>query len=151
MAYAAPAKTTFVAVFPAFSAVTDDQYAFWSGQAALIVDPIAGCLDARADLACMLISAHYLTLAGIGTGAESETAAQGMTGFKRIKSGTLELERGESSTSTESMGDWGATSYGQRVFPMLQVCLGGPRVTGTGSLPGCGFNGFAGPLPPWNC
>lgn len=150
MAYVAPNKATFVAIFPAFAAVTDEQYAFWSGQAGLIVDPIAGCLDARADLACMLITAHYLTQQGIGAGAESESAAQGMSGYKRIKSGTLELERGDTATSTDNMGDWGATSYGQRVFPMLQVCLGGPRVTGTGAMLGCGFNGFAGPLPPWN-
>lgn len=147
MAYTAPTKDQFTAIFPAFSAVSDEAYTFWSARAARIVDPISGCLADDADLAAMLATAHYLTQAGLGAGSESETFAQGASGFKRIKSGTIELERGDSA-SAASMGDWGTTSYGQRLYPMLKACVGGPRVSATGSLP-CGgaFNGFAGPLP----
>jgi len=149
MAYSAPAKADFIDVFPAFSAVTDGQYEFWSAQAVLITEPIEGCLGARMDLATMLLTAHYLTIQGIGTGAEAEMAAQGASGFRRLKSGTLEIERGDSSSSA-SMGEYGQTAYGRQVWPMLKTCAGGPRVTGTGALPdGCGFNGFAGPMPPW--
>lgn len=145
MTYAAPPKATFVALFPAFAAVSDDQYVFWSGQAVLVTVPIEACLGERMDLATMLCTAHYLAESGIGTGAESEMAAQGMGGFKSIKSGSLSLERADSS-KTGDMGSWGTTSYGSRVYPMLSACLAGPRVTGTGTLPCLGrFGPLGGP------
>lgn len=147
MAYTAPDKATFVALFPAFAAVTDDQYTFWTAQAVLVTEPIQVCLATRMDLATMLATAHYLAQSGIGTGVESEMAAQGMGGFKRIKSGTLDLERGDSASS----GTWSSTSYGVRLAPMLSACLAGPRVTGTGVIPAwpCGPQGWAGVFPPY--
>lgn len=148
MAYAPPSKATFVAIFPAFAAVSDEAYDFWSAQAALITEPMEACLADRMDLATMLVTAHNLTLSGIGTGTDAQMAAQGASGFTRIKSGTLELERGKNDAAAD-MGEWGGTSYGQRAYPMLRACVAGPRVTGTGSICGGGFNGFAGPLPPW--
>lgn len=148
MAYSAPTKDQFIAIFPAFAAVADEAYAFWSARAGRIVEPMQACLGDDADLAAMLLTAHLLTLQGIGTGAEAEMAAQGASGFKRIKSGTIELDRGDAASIGADMGEYGATSYGQQVFPMLKACLAGPRVTGTGAvIGGCGFNGFAGPLP----
>ena len=151
MTYDAPAKTTFTGLFPAFAAVTDEQYTFWSGQAVLVTEPLQNCLGDRMDLATMLAIAHFLVESGIGTGAESEMAAQGASGFKSIKSGTISLDRGDVKTASDA-GAWGTSSYGLRLYPMLKACLAGPRVTGTGALP-CGgaFNGFAGPLPPYGC
>ncbi|HTH10776.1 MAG TPA: DUF4054 domain-containing protein, partial [Acidovorax sp.] len=89
-------------------------------------------------------TAHLLCQNGLGSGTEAQMAAEGMGGFTRIKSGTLELERGSGSTSG---GDWASTSYGQRLWPMIKGCVAGPRVTGTGSVCVGGFNGWAGPLP----
>lgn len=150
MAYTVPLKADFIEVFPAFAAVTDTQYDFWSAQAALVTEPIETCLGDRMDLATMLATAHMLTESGVGTGAESEMAAQGMGGFKSIKSGTLSIERGDAKAA--DAGAWGTSSYGLRLWPMLKACVSGPRVTGTGTLVGgCGFNGFAGPLPPYGC
>lgn len=123
----------FIAVFPAFAAVSETAFDFWAAQAALITTPMETCLGARYQLATWLVTAHYLVQNGLGTGAEAETAAQGATGFTRIKSGTLELERGKNDAAAK-MGDWGTTSYGMRVYPMLKACAGGPRVTGTGLL-----------------
>lgn len=149
MAYTAPTKAAFIAVFPSFAAVSDDAYAFWSAQAVLITEPLQDCLGARMDLATMRATAWYLTDAGIGTGAESEMAAQGAGGFKRIKSGTIELEKGDAKAA-ESAGIYGTNSYGIAFFGMIKPCLAGPRVTGTGCVVGgSGFNGFAGVLPPW--
>lgn len=146
MAYAAPPKATFIAIFPAFAAVTDEQYEFWSAQAVLVTEPIEACLGASMDLATMRLTAHYLVEQGIGTGAEAEMAAQGASGFRRLKSGTIEIERADSE-SDASMGSYGTTAYGRQVWPMLKACLGGPRVTGTGTL-GCGCGGYrSGPLP----
>lgn len=148
MAYAPPDRATFIAIFPAFEDVTDAQYDFWSAQAALITGPLDGCLSPRTDLATMLLTAHYLTQAGIGSGTESVVAAQGASGYKRIKSGTIDLERTDAADVDASMGEYGATSYGRQLFPMLKSCLGGPLVTATGAMCSGGFNGFAGPLPP---
>lgn len=145
MAYTPPPKADFIAIFPAFAAVTDDAYAFWSAQAALVTGPMEGCLGAQMDLATMLATAHYLALAGIGTGAESEMAAQGASGFRRIKSGTIELERADSAGSGDG-GEWAATSYGQRVWPMLKICVAGPLVTGTGTIPCAGGYYRSGPI-----
>jgi len=145
MAYSAPTKDQFTAIFPAFAAVSDEAYAFWSARAARIVDQIQACLGDDAELACMLATAHYLAQQGLGTGTDSQLPQ----GIQRIKSGTIEIERA-SGGNAASMGDWGGTSYGQQLYPMLKACVGGPRVTGTGCvLGGGGFNGFAGVLPPW--
>lgn len=133
MPYTAPDLATFTEAFPAFAAVTGGQYNLWSAQAVLVTEPIEACLSGRMDLATMLATAHYLTQAGIGTGAESETAAQGMSGFSRLKSGSLELQRASGPEATADQ--WKSTSYGQRLYPMLKACLAGPRVTGTGTLP----------------
>lgn len=149
MAYTPPSKATFTSIYPAFADVSDDAYTFWSGQAVLITAPLQDCLGDRMDLATMRATAWYLTDAGIGTGAESEMAAQGASGFKRIKSGTIELERADAAKA-ESAGVYGSNSYGIQFFAMIRPCLTGPRVTGTGCVPcGVGFNGWAGPLPPW--
>lgn len=146
MTYAPPDKATFLALFPSFAAVEAAAYAFWSDRAGRIIDPMQDCLGADTDLAAMLVTAHLLTLQGIGTGAEAEMAAQGASGFKSIKSGTITLERSDS-TSATAMGEYGATSYGVQVWPMLRACVSGPRVTGTGTI--CGGYGYGGPLRPW--
>lgn len=133
MAYTAPAKATFIGVFPAFTAATDDQYTFWSAAAVLVTEPLLACLGDSMDLATMLATAHYLAEAGIGTGAESQMAAQGMGGFKRIKSGSIDLERGEGSGSA---GAWGSTGYGARFLALASGCVGGPYVADTGTVSG---------------
>lgn len=146
MAYSPPNKATFTALFPSFLAVTDEQYGFWSARAGRVVDPIAACLADDADLAAMRLTAHYLTQQGIGTGADAEMAAQGASGFKRIKSGSIDLERADGATDA-AMGDYGTTGYGQQVYPMLKACLGGPSVTSTGALPCHAWPyGYEGPI-----
>jgi len=149
MTYIPPAKTDFIAIYPAFAAVSDPAYTFWSTQAANAIGHFEDCLGDRMVLAGMLAIAHYLTKAGIGTGTEAQIAAEGASGFKSIRSGSLSLERADASPSA-SGGDWGATSFGQQLWPMLKACVGGPIVSSTGHVGGnCGYNGFAGPLPTW--
>jgi len=152
MAYTVPTKATFVSIFPSFAAVEDEAYAFWSAQAALITEPLQDCLGARMDLATMRATAWYLTDAGIGTGAESEMAAQGASGFKRIKSGTIELEKADAA-SAQSAGVYGSNSYGVAFYAMIRPCIAGPRVTGTGCVPSwpCGPHGWGGVFPAGGC
>jgi len=147
MAYTPPDKDTFTALFPAFASVEQAAYDFWSAQAALITEPMQDCLGARMDLATMLVTAHYLTQQGIGTGTEAQVSAQGANGFKSIKSGSLSLERADTTSTSEEAGDWGATSYGLRAWPMLSTCAGsGPIVSSTGRVVGS-FGYQAGPMP----
>lgn len=140
-------QSGFIAAFPAFASAPAASVAYWSEQAAMITAPFEECLGDRYQFATWLVTAHHLVLAGLGTGAEAQMAAQGMAGFKSIKSGTLSLDRGDNYSA--GAGEWGATSYGLRVWPMLKACVAGPRVTGTGSLVGGRFNGYAGLLPGW--
>lgn len=148
MAYAAPDLADFTARFPSFAGVSNDTYALWSADAAAITGAKESCLGDRIDLATMYLTAHYLTGVGIGTGAESEMAAQGAAGFKAIRSGSLSLERAEESGA--DAGQFGTTSWGRQFWAMFRGCVSGPLVTGTGCLPySGGFNGYAGPLPPW--
>ena len=149
MTYTPPPKDDFIAIYPLFATVGDPAYTFWSTQAANAIGHFEDCLGDRMDLAGMLAIAHYLTKAGIGTGTEAQIAAEGASGFKSIRSGSLSLERSDGSTST-SGGEWGTTSFGQQLWPMLKACVGGPIVSSTGYVGGnCGYNGFAGPLPTW--
>lgn len=129
----------FIAAFPAFAGVPAASIQFWNGQAVLITDPQADCLGARAEMATMLLTAHYLVLAGLGTGTDAQMAAQGVAGFKVIKSGSLNLERFEGSTKG---GELGTTTYGARAWAMISPCFAGPRVTDTGCVVGGGFAGF---------
>jgi hypothetical protein len=135
MAYSPPTKATFTAAFPTFAAVSDETYDLWLAQAIIITEPRESCLGAQMDMATMLLTAHLLTLAGVGTGAESEMAAQGMAGFKSMRSGSLSLDRGESKST--SGGVYATTSFGQRFWAMFAPCVSGPLVTATGYLP-CG-------------
>lgn len=149
MPYTPPPLAQFTAAFPAFAAVTQETYDFWSTDAARQVEQFTDCLGDRIDLAAMRATAWLLTDAGIGTGTDAQMAAQGAQGFKSIRSGSLSLERGDSA-SADAAGIYGTNAYGLAYWGMIKPCLAGPRVTGTGYLPGgCGFNGFAGTLPPW--
>jgi len=139
MPYTRVPLADFIALYPAFAAVTDAQYDFWASQAELLTVPHEDCLGAQMQLATMLATADLLVKAGIGAGAESVAEAQGMGGFKKIKSGTLELERADSS-SINGSSIYGQTQYGRQLYPMIRVCLSGPLVTGTGSLPPCGLS-----------
>jgi len=149
MTYTPPPKADFIEIYPSFAAVSDPAYTFWSTQAANAIGHFEDCLGDRMGLAGMLAIAHYLTKAGIGTGTEAQIAAEGASGFKSIRSGSLSLERSDAS-AIASGGEWGATSFGQQLWPMLKACVGGPIVSSTGYVGGnCGYNGFAGPLPTW--
>jgi len=145
MAYTRATRAEFIAIFPPLAAVSQEQYDFWAEQAEIVTIPREECLGARLALATMLATAWNLTDQGIGTGTEAEMAAAGASGFTRIKSGSIELAKGES-TST-SGGIYASNAYGRQFWAMLKPCLAGPLVTDTGYLP-CGSYG-RGPLGSW--
>jgi hypothetical protein len=84
-------------------------------EAALQVDGSwAGEADIR--LGRLLLAAHVLTLDGQGSGAEAAAMAGG--GFRRMKSGQLELERRDDAGIEP--GTLGSTGYGRRFRELMQ-------------------------------
>lgn len=126
------------ALIPAFAAVPDATVQVWLNRAARIVD--ASWAEADQQHAQILLAAHYMTLNGLGTGAEAELAASGTLGFKSMKSGALSLDRGDSD-QFKHMGEYGTTAYGRQFWPLLKANKGGPLITGTGrAIGGCGLD-----------
>lgn len=131
MAYVAPDKATFLASFPAFAGLADAPYLLWSGQAVLVTGARETELGAQIDVATMLLTAHYLTQQGLGSGAEAEAYAGGMSGYSEVRSASLSLKRADGA----DMSGYRSTSYGQRFFDIMAPIVTGPRVTGTGTVP----------------
>lgn len=119
MAWLAPTPADLKARFPAFAAVPDEVVQGALDEAALQVDE-TWVSEADFRLGRLLLAAHILTLDGHGTGPESEAAAAGAMGFKRMKSGQLELERFSSADAGGDGSVLGSTSYGRRFLELLR-------------------------------
>ncbi len=101
--------------FPHFAAVADPVVQTALDEAALLVGADwASTPDAR--LGRLLLAAHILTLDGQGSGAEAAAAASG--GFRRMRSGVLELERSDAADAAP--GVLGSTGYGRRFLELMQ-------------------------------
>lgn len=120
------------AAFPAFAAVANSVISMWLTRAARVVDD-SWAEDDRA-YAQALLAAHYMVEQGLGTGAEAEMAANGASGFKTMRSGSLTLERFDA-PSDAAGGGFSGTSYGRQFLPLLRANRGGPLITGAGTLP----------------
>lgn len=142
MSWTAPTAADLKAAFPAFAAVDDAPVDYWLTRAGRTVDQ--SWPDEDGPHAQMLLAAHLLTQQGLGTGAEAEAFAAGATGFRRVRSGSLELER----FMKEDTADADSTAYGRQFAVLLRTIKGGPRVTSTGALP-CGTAYGSGRIPGW--
>lgn len=148
MTYTRASLATFTAAFPAFAAITEEQYDFWADRAEAATVPRESCLGDNMAYVTMLLTAHYLERGGLGTGAAAQGFANGMDGYTEVKSDGLSLKRAENGSASGGM--WATTRYGAEAWPYLRACAGGPLVTNTGELVGgCGFNGYAGQFPPY--
>jgi hypothetical protein len=135
----------FKSTFTAFAAVDDVPVQYWLDRAARIVTD--AWLEADQQHGQMLLAAHYMTLNGLGAGAEAEVAAAGAAGFKSMRSGSLSLDRGDTSAN-DKMGEYGQTQYGRQFWPLLRANMGGPRITSTGCLP---YSSLDPRIPTWPC
>lgn len=123
MAFTVPTAADFKARFPTFvdeAAATID---IALADAALMVDD-SWTSQADFTLGRLLYAAHVLTLEGYGTGAEAQAAASGALGFRRMKSGPLELERFSSRSGGAAGGSLDPleqTTYGQRFKALLRA------------------------------
>lgn len=126
MPYTSPTFAEFTAVFDEFAGAVEAKYDYWLARAERVITTAYGDDQSHCT---MLLTAHYLTVAGEGTGAMAQRMAN-FGGATRVKSGSLEL-------AWDGGGDsdgFKATKYGQEVWPYIRAnSLGG--VTGTGTVP----------------
>lgn len=127
MPFTAPTVETFKARFPRFASVDNAVVQTALDEAAGRVDET--WIEGDFTMARMLYAAHVLTLDGHGSGAESVAAAEGASGFRRMRSGSLDLERFStiSGGSTEA-GVLDSTSYGRRFRELLRRSFPGVAV-----------------------
>jgi hypothetical protein len=129
LSWTEPTAADLKAAFPSFEPVPDATVDYWLTRAARTVD--ADWPDEDGPHARMLLAAHLMTQQGLGGGAEAEAFAAGTTGFRRLRSGALDLERFD----RQAASDLGTTAYGLQFLPLFRSLRSGPRVTGTGALP----------------
>jgi hypothetical protein len=137
MANTPPTAAQFKALLPKFAAVPDATVDAYIALAAMIVDdewPAFNYTLAITSYAC-----HLLTIAGFGTGQESEDNASGLSAFQTIKSADLTLTRFAKAASGSSYIDWlNSTTCGQQFAIYLQQGRGGPRIISGAVVPGYG-------------
>lgn len=122
MAYTVPTAADLKARYPAFAAVGEPVVDQALLEASNRVDDSWSEKDY--PTAIMLYAAHLLALDGLGTSVEVQLA-----GFKRVKAGSLELERSDKDGAIGA-GSILSTSYGQRYSELLELNFGGqPLVT----------------------
>lgn len=108
-----PTPADLKARFPGFATVADAIVQAALDEAALQVGAgWASAADIR--LGRLLLAAHVLTLDGQGSGAEAAAAASG--GFRRMRSGALELER----AADAGPGAPDSTGYGRRFLDLMR-------------------------------
>lgn len=119
MSYVVPTASDLVARFPSFAAVSGPVIASAITEAQTRVDQT--WLPGDFTIAIMLLAAHTMTLDGLGTGAEAATAAAGALGFQSMRSGSLGLDRRQSSARPQDASMLAETSYGRRFLALLKV------------------------------
>ena len=129
MARVIPTPATLKAAKPRFAAVPDVTVQAYIDRASYDVD--ATWTEGDYAEAITLLACHLMTLEGLGTGAEAEANLQGLSGFKSMKSGQLDLTRFDKGSGGSSVPDpYGQTSYGQQFYALLVRNQSGPIVAG---------------------
>lgn len=129
---------TFRIVFPEFAeTASDDQIAYWFTQATF--DQCR--LGSNYDLAVMLFAAHSIVLGlqSAATAAKGGTPGATVAPLVSKAAGGLSASYDVNVATTEGAGIYNATSYGQRLWKLIQqAAMGGiipaqrPRRSGFG-------------------
>lgn len=112
MAYELPTPEEFKTRYPSFSGVADETIEAAIDEATRFVDET--WIEGDYKTAIMLYVAHVLSLEGLG-GSGGISAS---TAVRRLKSGTWEMERFGSNTSSGSTSSFASTTYGQRFMEL---------------------------------
>lgn len=130
---------TFRTVFPELASAPYAQVAFWLAQAPFAqIEPVGGLwpyaasyyqsrLGGSYDLAVMLFAAHNIALSMRDAAAAAKGQAPG-TANSLVASkaaGGLAVSYDTSSIATDGAGIYNATSYGQRLWKMLEIAAMG--------------------------
>ena len=120
----------FIAAFPEFSTSPLDPVSFWLTQAYSQLDGYR--LGTQLDYAAMLFTAHNMSLANQAALASAGAGAAigGVAAPMQSKTvGPVSASYDTASVAIEGAGQWNATSYGQRLYPLLRgASLGGTYV-----------------------
>jgi hypothetical protein len=151
MAYDAPTPDDLIRRYPAFAAVDPDTIQYWLTDAQRYVDQ--SWLEDDYAPALIAMAAHNMATNRIAGIAGSNEAAMVAAGVADFRSASVQLRFSDEAIKVAVAGGYASTPYGLEYSMLLQKNKGGTRVVGGGRVLGCnaGFNGFAGPLPVWNC
>lgn len=120
----------FIAAFPEFNSSPTTSISFWLAQAYSQLDGYR--LGVQTDYAAMLFAAHNISLGNQAAmaGAASGQAIGGIAAPIQSKTvGPVSAAYDTTVVSIEGAGQWNATSYGQRLYPLLRgASLGGTYV-----------------------
>lgn len=119
--------SSFKALKTQFSTVDDDVVEYYLGLAGLWVG--TDWPSSIVDHATVAATCHLMTLEGLGTDAQSELFAGGLTDVQSFKSGTLSLTRFQRQNTDSDFKSWlSSTTCGQFFWQLLKMRYGGPVV-----------------------
>jgi hypothetical protein len=146
MAYTAPTPADLKARYPAFASALDATIQIYLDQANG-GDVDESWFERDFSPAIQAAAAHRMSRAGVLASGASVDASAGIDSFR---SGGVSIQFNSAAVSASVKGGWESSSYGLDYLELLTRNKAGPRVTGGGSVAcNAGFNGFAGPLPPY--
>lgn len=124
-------RNALVAAFPEFgntSAYPASQVDFWIAQAGIALSPAR--FGRQLDLATMLFVAHNLALSAVSRRAEAVApggaASVSLAPISSKSVDGISKTYDNGLTATSGAGQWNATSYGQRLYKLLQGANAGP-------------------------
>jgi hypothetical protein len=147
--YVDPTASDLKARYPAFAGVDDATIGYWLTDAHRFVDTSWPIED---DYGPALIAraAHEMVEAKVSGIAQDEVEELAGFGLTQFKSGSFSASFSEAAAAQATEGGLASTKYGREYLALLRRNKGGPGTTGPGCVPApCGFNGYAGPLPPY--
>jgi len=125
MEYTRLTLAQFIATFPAFITLTQEQYDIYVTRAETRA---AVCLGEFYQEGVEYLTAHLLSRNAIGI--DPGMALLASTGATSFKSGTFSAAISESVASSRAKGGYQATPYGQQYAELLREHCGGPRLVG---------------------
>jgi len=146
--YTDPTPSDLKMRYSAFAAVDDAVVTYWLTDAHRFVDQSWTEMDYAPGL--IAAASHNMAKAPVAGIAGSDIAGFAAAGVTRFKSGTFDAQFSDEAVKVAVAGGWESTSYGQEYLALLRRNVSSMGVTAPGIVScGYGFNGYAGPLPPY--
>lgn len=108
--------------YPKFASVADETVQLYLNEAAAVVNS-GDWVESDKDKATSLLAAHNLSSEGLGSSADAQFGD-----FKRLKIGSLELERAASVAASSNPSIFETTKYGREYLALMRSNFAGPLV-----------------------